>query len=237
MVPNAASSTRVLVVEDTQEFVDLVVLSLAAEGYSIEVARDGQQGLVLARSFRPDIVILDITLPELDGIELCRQLRGFSDAYVLMLTARGTEIDRVIGLSVGADDYLIKPFFPSELAARVKAILRRPRSAHPGGSGERQFGDLRIDPQARRTWLDGKEIELSRIEYDILDALSENPGITLRRDQLLDRVWGDDWFGDDHVIDVHLSNLRKKLGDDPRHAKYVRTMRGYGFRMGDGTAS
>ena len=107
-----------------------------------------------------------------------------------MLTARDTEIDRVIGLSVGADDYLIKPFFPSELAARVKAILRRPRSAVPGGSGERQFGDLRIDPQARRIWLDGTEVELSRIEYDILDALSENPGITLRRDQLLDRVWG-----------------------------------------------
>jgi DNA-binding response OmpR family regulator len=237
MVPNVGSSTRVLVVEDTPEFVDLVVLSLAAEGYVIEVAGDGRRALELARSFQPDIVILDVTLPQLDGIEVCRELRGFSDAYVLMLTARGSEIDRVIGLSVGADDYLVKPFFPSELAARVKAILRRPRSPSTATAGERIFGGLRIDPQARRIWLDGMEIELSRIEYDILDALSENPGITLRRDQLLDRVWGDDWFGDDHVIDVHLSNLRKKLGDDPRHAKYVRTMRGYGFRMGDGTAS
>jgi len=137
-----------------------------------------------------------------------------------MLTARDSEIDRVIGLSVGADDYLIKPFFPSELVARIKAMLRRVRGAGVApAQAERVFGALRIDPLARRVWLDGQEIELSRIEYDVLNALSENPRITLRRDQLLDRVWGNDWFGDDHVIDAHLSNLRRKLGDDARHAR------------------
>jgi len=211
------------------------VSALTPEGYAIEVARDGQTGVELARSFRPDVVVLDITLPLLDGIEVCRQLRTFSETYVLMLTARDSEIDRVIGLSVGADDSLVKPFFPSELVVRIKAMLRRVRG---GGlapaQSERVFGALRIDPLARRAWLDGQEIELSRIEYEVLDALSENPRITLRRDQLLGRVWGNDWFGDDHVIDVHLSNLRRKLGDDPRHARYVCTVRGYGFRMGDG---
>ena len=229
-----------LVVEDTPEFAELVVLALTADDYAIEVARDGITALDQARSFRPDVVILDIALPELDGIEVCRQLRTFSDAYVLMLTARDSEVDRVVGLSVGADDYLIKPFFPSELSARVKAMLRRSRgpavATAPTSTDaeERTFGDLRIDIAARRVWIDDEEIELSRIEFDILDALSENPRVTLRRDQLLDRVWGEGWYGDDHVIDVHLSNLRKKLGDDPRNARYVRTVRGYGFRMGDG---
>lgn len=231
-----------LVVEVTPEFAELVVLALTADDYVLEVVGDGLSALAQARSFDPDVVILDVAIPELDGIEVCRQLRTFSDAYVLMLTARDSEIDRVVGLSVGADDYLVKPFFPSELAARVKALLRRqrqPAAAPPGdqGAAERVFGVLRIDPPARRVWLDGQEIELSRIEFDILDALSENPRISLRRDQLLDRVWGGNWFGDDHVIDVHLSNLRKKLGDDARSATYIRTVRGYGFRMGDGGTS
>jgi DNA-binding response OmpR family regulator len=238
MPSESERGARILVIEDTQEFVDLVVSSLTPERFAVEVARDGQAGLDLARTFRPDVVVLDITLPVLDGIEVCRQLRTFSDAYVLMLTARDSEIDRVIGLSVGADDYLVKPFFPSELVARIKAMLRRVRGAGVGAAqAERVFGALRIDPLGRRVWLDGQEIELSRIEYDVLDALSERPRITLRRDQLLDRVWGNDWFGDDHVIDVHLSNLRRKLGDDPRHARYVCTVRGYGFRMGDGNLS
>jgi DNA-binding response OmpR family regulator len=237
MGPQSGSPVSVLIVEDTQEYVDLVVAALTPEGYAIEVVRDGQAAIDAAAATPPDVVVLDISLPVLDGIEVCRQLRTFTDAFILMLTSRDSEIDRVVGLSVGADDYLVKPFFPSELVARIKALLRRARGADTGAAGERVFGDLRIDPLARRVWLEGAEIELSRIEYEILDALSEDPRVTLRRDQLLDRVWGDDWFGDDHVIDVHLSNLRKKLGDDPRKSKYVRTVRGYGFRMGDGTPS
>jgi len=235
MVPSPGSPVSVLIVEDTQEYVDLVVGALAPEGYTIAVARDGQAAIDLARATPPDVVVLDVSLPVLDGIEVCRQLRTFTDAFILMLTARDSEIDRVIGLSVGADDYLVKPFFPSELVARIKALMRRARGTEAGQPSERVFGALKIDPLARRVWLDDSEIELSRIEYEILDALSEDPRVTLRRDQLLDRVWGDDWFGDDHVIDVHLSNLRKKIGDDPRRSKYVRTVRGYGFRMGDGT--
>ncbi len=214
----------------------MVVAALTPEGVAIGVARDGQAGLELTRGVHPDIVALDGTLPLLDGIEVCRQLRTFSEACVLMLTARDSEIDRLIGLSVGADDSLVTPFFPSELVARIKAPPRGVRVVVAAES-ERVFGAFRIDPLARRVWLDGQEIELSRIEYDVLDALSENPRITLRRDQLLDRVWGNDRFGDDHVIDVHLPNQRRRLGDDPRHARYVCTARGDGFRTGDGTVS
>lgn len=235
MTVQAAGAARILVIEDTEEFVNLVVSALAPEGFAIDIARDGADGVERARAFEPQVIILDVALPVMDGIEVCRQLRTFSDAYVLMLTGRDSEIDRVIGLSVGADDYLVKPFYPSELVARIKAMLRRAGSGVRAPSGERAFGALRIDPLARRVWVDGEEVELSRIEYDLLDALSENPRLTLRRDQLLDRVWGADWFGDDHVIDVHLSNLRRKLGDDPRRPRFVCTVRGYGFRMGDGS--
>jgi DNA-binding response OmpR family regulator len=214
----------------------LVVSALTPAGVAIGVARDGQAGLEPARGVHPDIVVLDGSLPLLDGIEVCRQLRTFSETCVVMPTARDSEIDRLIGLSVGADDSLVTPLFPSELVARVKAAPRRVRVVVAAES-ERVFGASRIDPLARRVWPDGQEIELSRIEYDVLDALSENPRITLRRDQLLDRVSGNEWFGDDHVIDVHLPDLRRRLGDDPRHARDVCTARGDGFRMGDGTVS
>jgi DNA-binding response OmpR family regulator len=161
----------------------------------------------------------------------------FSDAYVIMLTARANEVDRLIGLSVGADDYMIKPFFPRELMARVGALMRRPRSASPpaaAGSGVRRLGRLELDPAARSVSLDGVELELTRIEYELLDALSENDRVTLSRRQLLDRVWGPSWFGDDHVVDVHISNLRRKLDDDPREPRFIRTVRGFGYRLGDG---
>jgi DNA-binding response OmpR family regulator len=174
-------------------------------------------------------------LPKVDGIEACRRIRTFSDAYIVMLTARAEEVDKIVGLSIGADDYLTKPFSPRELVARIRAMLRRPRAAEAGTEPLRRFGDLTIDRAAREALRNGVPVELTRIEFDLLDALSESARLVLTRSQLLERVWGPSWFGDDHVVDVHIANLRRKLGDDPRSPRYVRTVRGVGYRMGPKT--
>ena len=181
------------------------------------------------------MIVLDLMLPGIDGIEACRQIRSFSDAYIVMLTARVEEIDRIVGLSTGADDYVTKPFSPGELMARVRAMLRRPRPSRAQEPlGARRFGDLEIDPQAREVRLAGEPIELTKLEFDLLDALSAEPRVVFSRERLLERVWGGEWFGDDHVVDVHIANLRTKLSDDPRNPRYVRTVRGVGYRMGEG---
>ena len=167
-------------------------------------------------------------------------IRTFSDVYVIMLTARAEEVDRLVGLSIGADDYVTKPFFPREVLARVQALMRRPRAdgrARRQAPGVRRFGELTIDTEAHIASMSGAELELTRIEYELLAALCENPRLTLSRRQLLDSVWGESWFGDDHVVDVHMSNLRRKLGDDPREPRYVRTVRGFGYRLGDFAAA
>jgi DNA-binding response OmpR family regulator len=229
--------TGVLIVEDAPEFRDLLVALFEGGGFDVHWATEGEAAVELARVHAPELVVLDVGLGGIDGVEVCRRLRMFSDAYVIMLTARANEVDRLIGLSVGADDYVIKPFFPRELMARVGALMRRPRSASPPaavGSGVRRLGRLELDPAARSVSLDGVELELTRIEYELLDALSENDRVTLSRQQLLDRVWGPSWFGDDHVVDVHISNLRRKLDDDPREPRFIRTVRGFGYRLGDG---
>jgi DNA-binding response OmpR family regulator len=170
-------------------------------------------------------------------VEVCRRLRTFTDAYVIMLTARTEEVDKLIGLAVGADDYLTKPFSPRELTARVKAMLRRPRSPQPADTGApvRQFGDLTIDPAAREVMAVGKPMELTRLEFDLLDTLSAQPRVAFSRRQLVEHVWGDTWFGDEHIVDVHIVRLRRKLGDDATHPRYVLTVRGVGYRMGPGT--
>ena len=178
------------------------------------------------------MVILDIMMPVLDGIEACRQIRSFSDAYVIMLTARDDEIDTLVGLSVGADDYLTKPFSPRVLVARIKTMLRRPRSTATTPEEVRRFGELEIDPGAREVRLAGEKVELTRTEFDLLDVLSAEPRVAFSRARLLERVW-DDWPGDDHLVDVHIANLRRKLGDDAAAPRYVRTVRGVGYRMGD----
>lgn len=237
MAPTAP--IRALIIEDAPEIAELVRTVLEQEAFDVKVCADGDAGLAAARDRAPDVVVLDVTLPGIDGIEVCRQLRTFSDAYVVMLTGRAEETDRLVGLAVGADDYVTKPFSPKELVARIRAMLRRPRAGAPAGAGApddgiRRFGDLTIDVGAREVLLDGTPVELSKLEFDILDALSEHARISLSRDQLLERVWGPNWFGDDHVIDVHVSNLRRKLGDDPRSPRFVRTVRGFGYRMGDG---
>ena len=216
-----------LVVDGEPPIVDLVRGYLAREGYEVRAADDGREALESARSFDPDVVVLDVMLPGLDGVEVCRQLRTFSDAYVLMLTARGEEIDRVVGLSVGADDYLVKPFSPRELVARVKALLRRPRrTARPGPPAA-----LVVDEARHEVLVDGVPVDVTATEFGILAALARDPGVVITRAALLDRVWGTEFMGDDHLVDVHVANLRRKLGDDPEHPRFVVTVRGVGYRL------
>ncbi len=231
-------SLRALVVDDETALADVVASYLKREQFEVRVAADGPSALVAARELDPDVVILDIGLPGLDGIEVCRQLRTFSDAYVVMLTARDTEIDTIVGLSVGADDYVTKPFSPREVVARIRAMLRRPRRAADPvpatGTPPRVFGDLHIDTDSRQTLLGGAPIMLTRTEFDVLAALSSRPRQVWTRHQLLEAVWGESWFGNDNVVDVHVGHLRRKLGDNSVEPRYVTTVRGVGYRMGEG---
>ena len=220
---------RVVVVDDEAPIVDLVRGYLEAEGMDVVTAADGPSGLELTRK-APDVVVLDVNLPGLDGFEVLRRVRTFSDAYVIMLTARAEEIDRIVGLSVGADDYLVKPFSPRELVARVKALLRRPR-ASVAGRGHVELGDLSIDQPTRTVTVRGKPVPLTTMEFDLLLTLASDPGIVFARQRLLDRVWGMDYVGDEHVVDVHLGNLRRKLGDNATRPTFIETVRGAGYRF------
>ena len=234
--PSAGGHNRplALVVDDEAPLVTLVRSYLEREGFEVASAGDGEQAVVLVRELHPDVVVLDVMLPGIDGIEACRRIRGFSDAYILMLTARAEEVDKIVGLSTGADDYLTKPFSPGELVARVRALLRRPRQGTPAAPAARLFGDLAVDPLGREVRVGDEVVELTRLEFDLLDALSESPRVVFSRPQLLERVWGPGWFGDEHVVDVHIANLRRKLGDEGAAPRYVRTVRGVGYRMGTG---
>jgi DNA-binding response OmpR family regulator len=225
---------RALVVDDEPGLVRAVAGYLEHEGYTVDTAADGEAALATARRTRPDVVLLDLMLPGIDGIEVCRQLRTFSDAYVIMLTARTDEVDKLIGLSVGADDYVTKPFSPRELVARVKVMLRRPRAAGPAGDMVRRVGPLTIDPQAREVHIDGAPVELTRTEFDILDTLSAHPRRAFTRTQLIEHVWGGGWVGDEHIVDVHIGHIRRKLGDDPADPRYILTVRAVGYRLGAG---
>jgi DNA-binding response OmpR family regulator len=231
---DASAGLRALVVDDEPPLVKVVSAYLEREGFEVASAADGERAVALARELDPDVIVLDLMLPGLDGIEACRQIRTFSDAYIVMLTARVEEIDRIVGLSTGADDYVTKPFSPGELIARVRAMLRRPRATREKPSDIRRFGDLEVDPVAREVHHGDEPVELTKTEFDLLDVLSAEPRVAFSRARLLERVWGTEWFGDDHLVDVHIANLRTKLGDDPRSPKYVRTIRGVGYRMGDG---
>jgi len=226
---------RALVVDDEEGLLKLIRGYLEREGFDVTTATNGESALDVARSVQPDLVVLDVMLPGLDGIEVCRRLRQFSDAYVIMLTARSEEIDKIVGLAVGADDYLTKPFSPRELVARAKAMLRRPRT--PTGAPADQppaplrVGDLTIDLAGHRVLRAGAEVALTPLEYRLLIALAGAPGRVFTRDQLLERVWGGDYYGDDHVVDVHIASLRKKLEDDPSQPRWIRTVRGAGYRF------
>jgi two-component system alkaline phosphatase synthesis response regulator PhoP len=226
-------STTILIVDDEKNLTELVQGYLEREGFAVIVAFDGTSALDLARQHHPDLVVLDLMLPGMDGVEVCRSLRTFSDAYVLMLTAKAEEIDKIVGLSVGADDYVTKPFSPRELVARVKALLRRPRAGQampPEAAPVRQFGDLTIDEERHEVTRQGSVVPLTTREFQLLAAMATHPGRVFTRAQLLERIWGDDYY-DDHVVDVHVGNLRKKLEDDPSRPRYVETVRGVGYRF------
>lgn len=232
--------TRILVVDDEAALVQLVRSYLEREQYEVLTAADGPTALDLARATQPDLVVLDVMLPGLDGIEVCRQLRLFSDAYVIMLTARTEEIDKILGLTVGADDYLTKPFSPRELVARIKALLRRPRQSanalHTGAEtpdetpAPQYWDDLMIDEAQHAVTLHGQPVELTAREFALLLALARHPGRVFTRPQLLERVWGDAYY-DEHVVDVHIGNLRKKVETDLAHPRYLETVRGVGYRF------
>ncbi|WP_237572614.1 response regulator transcription factor [Mycolicibacterium lacusdiani] len=230
---------RALVVDDEAPLADVVASYLRRDHFEVTVCHSGVEALEAAREVDPDVVVLDLGLPGIDGLEVCRQLRTFSDAYVVMLTARDSEVDTIVGLSVGADDYLTKPFSPRELVARIRAMFRRPRSVpapvpYAGEQPPRVFGSLSIDLASREAFLRGEPIALTRTEFDILAALSSRPGVVWSRRHLIDAVWGEPWVGNDHLVDVHVGHVRRKLGDDPANTRFVHTVRGVGYRMGSG---
>jgi DNA-binding response OmpR family regulator len=235
-----AVARRVLVVDDEQPLAALVGKYLQRAGFEVTLAFEGVTAVDHARDADPDVIVLDLGLPGQDGLEVCRQVRTFSDCYVLILTARSEEVDKLIGLSVGADDYLTKPFSPRELVARVQVLLRRPRRSGPAGlaaaeeSPVLEFGPLSVDVTGREVRLSGQELELTRTEFDVLAALADRPRTAFTRRQLIETVWGQSWVGDEHLVDVHIGHLRRKLGDDAGSPRFIRTVRGIGYRMGDG---
>jgi two-component system alkaline phosphatase synthesis response regulator PhoP len=226
------NKTRILIVDDEPLITKTLQAYLEQEGFSVDVAADGDSALKLARTGHPRLVVLDIMLPGMDGLEVLRRLRQESDVYVLMLTARADETDKIVGLNMGADDYLTKPFSPRELIARIKAVLRRGR-APSAGEGALTFQHLRIDPEGRQVWKDGAAVDLTAIEFDLLRVLALNRSRVLSREQLIEQVWGYDYYGDDRVVDVHIARLRKKLEDDPDNPRLVVTVRGAGYRLED----
>lgn len=228
----------VLVVEDDQNTAALVATYLQREGFSTVIARDGRQALQLALDSKPIFVILDIMLPGVDGWEICRVLRKSSEVPILMLTAREEEIDRVTGLAMGADDYVVKPFSPRELVERVKAILRRTRPAAPQpSSGTLSYGRLELDPEKRTVTLDGRPVSLTLSEFNLLYALMKSPGRAFSREELLDFCHQDGVTVIDRVIDVHIGKLRQKIEPDPSRPGYILTVRGYGYRFNDSSVS
>lgn len=220
---------KILVIDDEPSIVNLVSAYLKPEGYEVHTAADGPAGLKAARAFKPDLIVLDVMLPGMDGIELLSRLRRESDVYVILLTARTEETDKLVGLSVGADDYVTKPFSPRELTARVKAALRRMKTGPGSGAdgGVLSFRSLRIDIDARQVTVDERPVELTAIEFDLLRTLAENRGRVLTREQLLEKVWGGEYFGEMRVVDVHLGHVRQKLGD----GGFIATVRGVGYRF------
>jgi DNA-binding response OmpR family regulator len=237
MVDESRKPARVLVVEDDQTLSGVIKYNLSKEGYSVLSAADGVQALEVARAEKPDVILLDLMLPKLDGLEVCRILRKESNVPILMLTARSEEVDRVVGLELGADDYIVKPFGVRELMARVRAMLRRRQMAKleseaaQSGSNILKADSLEMDQLRHTALLKNQPLELTPKEFDLLAFLVKNTGQVFRREQLLDKVWDYDYAGDTRTVDVHISWLRQKIEDDPQHPRHLITLRGVGYKF------
>ena len=228
----AAETTTVLVVEDEDSFVEALTVGLRREGFRVQVARDGAQALDLFDALEPDLILLDVMLPKVSGIDVCRRIRQTSKVPIIMVTAKGSEIDTVVGLEVGADDYVTKPYRLRELVARMRAVLRRaPLDRDALGSGEvLEVGDVRLDPERHEVTIRGTQVALPLKEFELLELLLEHAGRVLTRDTLIDRVWGADYVGDTKTLDVHVKRLRSKVEDDPSSPSRIVTIRGLGYK-------
>ena len=229
------SEKTVLVVDDEPNIVELVRLYLQKDGFKVVAARDGHEALRLVRTVRPSLLVLDIMLPGVDGWEVCRQVRRESDVPIIMLTARSDDVDKIVGLEIGADDYLAKPFNPRELIARVKAVLRRAESTggRAGPAGRLELGNTVIDTERREVTIAGAGVELRSMEFDLLSMMGQHLGIVLERERLLNEVWGYEYFGDTRTVDVHVAHLRDRLaGSDLA----IQTVRGVGYKLVLGSA-
>jgi two-component system response regulator RegX3 len=225
---------QVTVIEDEASISDPLRSALEREGFRVELATTGAAGIESVRRAEPDIVLLDLGLPDVDGRDVCRAIRTTSQVPIIMLTARGLETDRVVGLELGADDYLVKPFSMAELVARIRAVLRRTgeRTAPAAAAtAALEVGDVRLDPDRHTATHAGERLELPRREFDLLHTLMANAGTVLARSRLMDDVWGVDWFGSTKTLDVHVAALRRRLGDDASEPRYIHTVRGVGFRF------
>jgi len=228
------ASKRVLVVDDDVKTVELVKLYLNRDGYKVLTAYDGVEALRLARESHPDLIVLDLMLPGIDGLEVCRTLRAKSDVPIIMLTAKTTEQDRLTGLDLGADDYVTKPFSPKELAARVRAVLRRlPDETLQRGPTEINHGELSLNFLKHEACLGGRPLHLTPIEFKLLGVLAREPERVLSRAQLIEKTLGYDFEGFDRTIDVHILNLRRKLEPDPSHPRYIKTVYGAGYKLSE----
>ena len=224
--------TRILLVDDEPLITDSLSYSLKREGFEVKAVGEGEQALKEMGEFEPDLVVLDIMLPGMNGLEVCRRIRAKGSTPVIMLTARGEELDRILGLEVGADDYLAKPFSFRELLARIRSILRRVELDRQTSQFQpMNIGDLTLDPIARRAFRGGQELQLSAREFDLLSILMRNAGRALSREELLAQVWGEDWIGDPRTLDVHVRWLRLKIEEDPAMPVYIQTVRGHGYRF------
>ncbi len=226
------NSPRILVVDDEQKIRSLVASYLTSDGFDVAEASTGEEALAAVQRRKPDLVVMDIRMPGMDGLEALREIRKIADVWVIMLTARAEETDRIIGLSVGADDYVTKPFSPRELVARVKAVLRRSRGGStPDARNRLEFDAVTVDVDGREVWRNDEAVDLTALQFDLLVTMAEAPGRVFTRRQLIERVWGWDFFGDERIVDAHIRNLRKALGDDAAKPQVIGTVRSVGYKL------